>query len=83
MLTEPVPTLLSVICRTAWRGGFPTGEVMEGVFEHDRNIGLKSNKKLYQRVTEHEERMQTQRRPAQSRVLTSVFERGKLCCTIY
>lgn len=54
---------------------------MEGVFEHDRNIGLKSNKKLYQRVTEHEERMQTQRRPAQSRVLTSVFGRGKYCCT--
>lgn len=45
MLTEPVPTLLSVICRTARRGGFPTGEVIEGVFEHDRNIGLKSNKK--------------------------------------
>ncbi len=33
--------------------GFPMREVIEGIFEQACNIGLKSNKKLYQRFTEN------------------------------
>lgn len=47
MLTEAVPTLVSVICQTALtrsQRGFPMREVIEGSFEHACNIGLKSNK---------------------------------------
>lgn len=47
VLTEAVPTLVSVICQTALtisQRGFPVREVIEGSFEQACNIGLKSNK---------------------------------------